>query len=177
VFFSGINGNYHEGSNKDGTSVYAQTKSLGEIDNSKDLTLRTSIIGPELNLNGIGLFNWFFQQEGVISGYTNSFWTGITTFELMNAIDCAIKNNLTGLYHLVNSQKISKHELLELIKAIFNRKIIILPNDKHVVDKSLINTRKDFVFKVKSYSQMIEEMRQWIDLNIDLYPHYRNLVT
>lgn len=55
--FSGKTGNYQEVSFKDGESIYARTKALGEIDNEKDLTIRTSIIGPDINEDGIGLFH------------------------------------------------------------------------------------------------------------------------
>ena len=64
--FSGKKGSYKENDFKDATGFYAQTKSLGEINNNKDLTIRTSIIGPDLNPNGIGLFNWYSNQTGII---------------------------------------------------------------------------------------------------------------
>ena len=40
---------------------YGRTKALGELNNSKDLTLRMSIIGPELKRKS-GLFEWFLSQ-------------------------------------------------------------------------------------------------------------------
>jgi dTDP-4-dehydrorhamnose reductase len=35
---------------------YAMSKAMGEIENEKDVTIRTSIIGPELNIEQ-GLFH------------------------------------------------------------------------------------------------------------------------
>ena len=55
--FSGKKGGYSENDVKDGAGYYAQTKAMGELNNKTDLTIRTSIIGPDLNANGIGLFN------------------------------------------------------------------------------------------------------------------------
>ena len=170
--FSGEEGNYNEKSFKNGIGIYAQSKALGELENTKDLTFRTSIIGPELNTNGIGLFHWFSKQEDTVFGYTNAFWTGVTTIELLNAIKMAINENLSGLYHLVNEEKISKYDLVSIFNTVFNKNLKIQPYDVYRVDKSLINTRKDFAYKVKSYQEMILNMKIWIDSNKDLYPHY-----
>jgi dTDP-4-dehydrorhamnose reductase len=174
--FSGDEGNYTEKSFKNGKGFYAQSKALGELDNLKDLTFRTSIIGPELNTNGIGLFHWFSQQVGTVNGYTNAYWTGITTIELLNAIKMAIDENLTGLYHLVNEEKITKFNLVKIFNKVFNKNLKIQPYDAYRVDKSLINTRKDFTFKVKSYEKMILVMKTWIESNKDLYAHYQNII-
>jgi dTDP-4-dehydrorhamnose reductase len=171
--FSGKEGSYLESSTKNGLGYYSQSKSLGEINNSKDLTFRTSIIGPELNENGIGLFHWMSNQKNDVIGFEKAFWTGVTTVELLNAVKMAIREDLTGLYHLVYDKKISKFELLNIINKEFSLSLNIFPSDKYIVDKSLINTRNDFRFKVKSYEVMINEMHSWILLNKKLYPHYR----
>jgi dTDP-4-dehydrorhamnose reductase len=170
--FSGNEGAYLETSIKNGLGFYSQSKSLGEINNKKDLTIRTSIIGPELNKNGIGLFHWFVNQENELNGFTKAYWTGVTTIELLKAIKNAIKEDLHGLYHLVFDQKISKYNLLKIINEEFSLGLTIIPTEKYKVDKSLINTRKDFEFKVNSYESMIHEMRDWILLHKELYPHY-----
>ena len=174
--FSGAEGAYTEKSLKNGKGFYAQSKALGELENTKDLTFRTSIIGPELNKNGIGLFHWFANQTGTINGYTNAYWTGITTFELLNAIKIAISENLTGLYHLVNERKISKYNLLTIFNKVFHKKLYLNPYDAYKVDKSLINTRSDFSFKVNSYEVMISDMKNWIESNKELYPHYLSIL-
>lgn len=171
--FSGNNAPYKENSPYDGDLFYDRTKAIGEIKNNKDLTFRMSIIGPEINENGVGLFNWFYQQKGDIFGYTKAIWTGVTTLELSRAIDEAIKQNLTGLYHLVPKENISKFDLLKLFKEVFKRKdITIKPEDNPLIDKTLINTRKDFNFEVSDYRTMVEEMKEWMDLHESLYKHY-----
>ena len=43
--FDGIKGNYNEHDNPNETSFYGKTKALGEINNNRNLTLRTSIVG------------------------------------------------------------------------------------------------------------------------------------
>ena len=130
MFFSGKEGSYTEDSFKNGIGFYAQSKALGEVINTKDLTFRTSIIGPELKQNGIGLFHWFMNQSGDVSGYKEAFWSGVTTIELAKAIDQAIDQKLTGLYHLVNNNKISKYDLLDYINTVFR-------NDKILIAKKL----------------------------------------
>ncbi|MHA1764372.1 MAG: dTDP-4-dehydrorhamnose reductase family protein [Promethearchaeota archaeon] len=160
--FSGERGNYSETDIKDGKTMYARTKSLGEVINKKDLTIRTSIIGPELKSRGEGLFHWFFNQKNEIKGYNKVYWTGITTLELAKAIDVAVEEDLSGLYHLVPNNKISKHELLNLIKKIWNLPIKIIKSDVPVSDKSLINTRTDFSYNIPDYEDMLRELHEWM---------------
>ena len=171
--FSGKRGGYSETDIPDGETVYDRTKILGEIVNDKDLTFRMSIIGPDQNKNGTGLFNWFMSQSGVIRGYTRAIWTGVTTIELARAVDAAIKQDLTGLYHLVPGGSVDKYNLLLLFREIFERTDVeIEPYDDFVSDKSLINTRKDFDFTVRDYKEQIADMREWITKYRHLYKHY-----
>lgn len=171
--FSGKTGGYSETSFRDGETFYDRSKALGELENNKDLTFRNSIIGPDMSERGIGLFNWFMKQEGQINGFTKAIWTGVTTLTLAKAMEQALNANLTGLYNLVNNETISKYELLKLFnKYMRDGQIEILPSDNLSLDKSLINNRTDFSFKVPSYEAMVAEMKEWIDNHKDLYPHY-----
>lgn len=171
--FSGKEGGYTEESFKNGIGYYAQSKALGEVINQRDLTFRTSIIGPELNINGIGLFHWFMNQNDSISGFTKAYWTGVTTIELAKAIDKAIDQDLKGLYHLVNKEKISKYELLKHFNSVFKKNELNIDiNSNYTVDKSLINTRDDFIYNVPSYDKMIKKMKEWMLSYPELYSHY-----
>ena len=175
--FSGNTGPYTETSLRDGVTFYDRTKALGEVYDDKNLTFRNSIIGPDINPHGIGLFNWFMHQKGTINGFTGALWTGVTTLTLSKAMEQAIKENLTGLYNLVNGENISKYELLNLFNRHFrNNSLTIIPSDKLQLDKTLISTRtNDFSFKVPSYEEMIIEMKEWVNHHIYLYPHYENI--
>lgn len=171
--FAGNNGPYYEDSFPNGTTFYDRSKAIGEIDNDKDLTFRNSIIGPDIKESGIGLFNWFMKQEGSIGGFTGAIWTGVTTLTLAKAMETALKENLTGLYNLVNNQSITKFDLCSLFNRYFrNGEVEINPDDKLQLDKSLRRKRYDFSFVVPSYEQQIKEMREWVDSHKDLYPHY-----
>jgi dTDP-4-dehydrorhamnose reductase len=166
--FSGKKGSYVEIDFKDGKGFYAQTKALGELVNDKDLTIRTSIIGPDLNSGGIGLFNWFINQNGLVNGFSNAFWSGVTTIQLAKSIIEIIfsNNSITGLVHLTNNEKISKYNLLILIKEVFELKEIEIQElSSYDVDKSLINTRNDIFRNIPTYKEMIFEMHEWIENN------------
>ncbi|WP_308230628.1 sugar nucleotide-binding protein [uncultured Prevotella sp.] len=171
--FAGNDGPYYEDSFPNGTTFYDRSKAIGEIDNYKDLTFRNSIIGPDIKESGIGLFNWFMKQKGPIGGFTGAIWTGVTTLTLAQAMETALKENLTGLYNLVNNQSITKFDLCSLFNRYFrNGEVEINPDDKLQLDKSLRRKRNDFSFVVSSYEQQIKEMREWVDSHKDLYPHY-----
>lgn len=171
--FSGKNAPYQEGSIYDGELFYDRTKALGEIKNDKDLTFRMSTVGPEIQENGVGLLNWFLKQHGQIFGYKNAIWSGVTTLELARGIEAAISQNITGLYHLVPNTNISKYDLLCLFKEMFNKDdVSVEPKEAGVIaDKTLINTRKDFDFKVSDYRTMVTQMYEWIKNHKEIY-HY-----
>ena len=171
--FSGLHGGYSELSYRDGISLYARSKALGEIDNDKDLTFRTSLVGPDLNPDGIGLFNWYMKQEMELFGFMKAMWTGVTTLTLAKAIEHASIVKLSGIYHLVNQTSINKFGLLNMFNKHFtDNKRTIHPSENLVVDKSLINNRTDFDFVVPSYEAMVTDMKKWMEQHQELYPHY-----
>ncbi len=170
--FSGEKGAYEENDLPDANSFYGRTKSLGEVNNDESLTFRTSIIGPDLNENGIGLFNWFMKQSDEIGGFTKVAWSGVTTLQLAKAIEKSFQMNISGLYHLVNNESIDKYSLLLLFAKYMNKDISIVKNDEYICDKSLVNTRIDFKFDIPTYDTMVEEMSVWIKENKNVYRHY-----
>ncbi|WP_373265357.1 SDR family oxidoreductase [Hungatella hathewayi] len=168
--FLGDKGGYTEKSVPDAVSYYGRTKVLGEICDNKNLTFRTSIVGPEIRSTGIGLFQWFMSQKREIDGFTEVFWTGVTTLELAKAIEAAMKQKLTGLYHLVNNQVISKYDLLCLFNQYMNqgeKRIRKEPGPRN--DRSLINSRSDFYYRIPDYDQMLKELSVWINSHDDIY--------
>lgn len=171
--FSGKTGGYDENSFRDGDDNYARTKALGEINNARDLTVRTSIIGPELKQNGTGLLGWFLQQTGEVQGYSKAYWSGVTTLELAKALDAMIKQDTKGLYQLCPKKKISKYELLKLIASLWEKEIIVRPNDEYKVDKSLVCTRTDFDYPRPEYEAMLRELKQWMVQHTGDYAHYK----
>lgn len=141
--------------------VYGRSKRAGEINYPTHLTIRTSIIGPELKRDGEGLFAWFMRQEGEINGYTNVIWDGVTTLELAKFIDFYLNstNKLHGIKNLRSMQKISKYDLLEFINKIYNKQVHINRfNDVH----GNKTEKNDFAeYTIPPYNQMIKEMFEY----------------
>lgn len=162
--FSGQKGGYAEADETDGTSVYSRTKSLGEVMDDDNLTIRTSIIGPEQRPNGSGLFEWLMRQTGEVPGYRQVMWNGVTTLELARAIEWVLPRRIHGLIHLTAPAAVSKYQLLALIRDIFHRDdICLVPADEPKSDRTLVNTRADFQFATRPYSDMIADMKRFIE--------------
>lgn len=159
--FSGTKGNYLEDDFSDATDLYGRTKYLGEVQEGNVLTVRTSIIGHELFTN-VALVDWFISQENkVVNGFTNAFYTGFPTVTFCHEIVRIIKNypDLVGLFN-ISSEKISKFELLNLIKRIYNLKIEIKPFDDFHCDRSLNSNkyRQLTNFHPLPWEEMINQM-------------------
>jgi dTDP-4-dehydrorhamnose reductase len=162
--FEGTRGGYTEEDRPDGTSVYAITKSLGEVREPGHLTIRTSIIGPEIRSGGIGLMEWFLAQSGQVSGYSRVMWNGVTTLELAKAVDSLIDSSVSGLIHLAHPEPVSKYELLKHIRSAFDKRDVeIVPEDMYVQDRTLQSTRSDFIWPFPSYAVMLTELAEWLN--------------
>ena len=171
--FSGKRGEYTERDFQDGTSFYDKSKALGELIDNKNLTLRNSIVGPDINPNGIGLMNWFMTQNGEINGYTKTMWTGQTTLQLAKTMEYASLRRSHGLVNAVPDHSISKYDLCGLFnKYLRNNKIIIHPVDGVITDKSLKRTNFEFDYLIPDYETQIKELADWIYKHKELYPHY-----
>ena len=171
--FSGDKGKpYLEKDHKDGKDTYAKTKGLGEIINTKHLTLRTSVIGPELKPDGEELFHWFMSQSGEIKGYTKVIWSGVSTLILAKVIFWSIENRTTGLYHVTNNKSIDKFTLLTLMKKYTKKNILIHPFDEKELNKSFIDTRKELNFVIPTYDEMVKDMIFQAKNDKSIYSHY-----
>lgn len=172
--FSGKTGHYTEASLRDGETFYDRSKALGELEDGKNITLRNSIVGPDINPDGIGLLNWFMRQKGEIQGYTRAMWTGLTTLQLAKIMEKAILQRAHGLYNMVPDHNISKYELLGLFnRYLRNSAVRIHPFDGFSADKTLVRTRFDFMPDIPGYEIMVRELSGWMKTHADLYPHYR----
>lgn len=171
--FSGKRGGYTEYDLRDGETFYDRSKALGELEDEKNITMRNSIVGPDINPDGIGLFNWFMKQNGTINGYTKAKWTGLTTLQLAKVMEVAAKEKAYGLFNMVYNESISKYELLKLFNYhMLNNELTIQPSETIVADKSLKRTRFEFGYIIPDYETMVEEMANWIRAHKYLYPHY-----
>lgn len=136
--FSGEKGGYSETDTSDAKDLYGKSKYLGELhDYANTITLRTSIIGHELNSNH-ALVDWFLSQQGQINGFRKAIFSGLPTVELARVIHDWVlpKPELHGLFH-VSAKPISKYDLLNLVASVYSKKILIQPDDEFVIDRSL----------------------------------------
>lgn len=173
--FSGAEGNYKDTDIKNALDTYGMTKNLGELINDKDLTIRTSIIGPELKKNGEGLMHWVFRQReaGELNGYQKSIWGGVTTLELAKIMDAVLDNEITGLYQVSNNEGIAKFDLVSLIVKEFNLPIKVNAVEGVICDKSIWNSERDDIsYRVASYEKMISDIHEFMLAHKTLYKQY-----
>ncbi len=161
--FNGRKGNYNEEDVSDAEDLYGKSKNLGEVFADGCLTLRTSIIGRELNTSH-SLVEWFLSNYGgKVKGFTKAIYTGFPTIALADIISDLIENHkdLQGLYH-VSSEPISKFDLLCLIKNFYKVPIEIEPYADFKIDRSLDSSkfRKETGFAPPGWEKMIEKMAQ-----------------
>jgi len=169
--FSGNNGPYSELDKKDGISNYSLTKGLGEIDDDINLTLRTSVIGPDYKPYSTELLHWYLNQQQNIEGYKKSLWSGVTSIYFAKVVNYFINSNITGIYNVSSSQSISKYDLLIMLERRFDRGINISKVDGLISNKILIDTRKLLGLEVPSYEFMIDELYNQMKNNHE-YSHY-----
>jgi len=160
--FAGRKGNYSEKDTPDAEDLYGRTKLLGEVAGANCLTVRTSMIGRELN-SAHGLVEWFLAQEGKrVRGFKRAVFSGFTTQELADLLGRIISEypELSGLWH-VAAAPINKFDLLSLIRDVYELNVEIELDDSFNCDRSLNGARfsKATGFTPSSWPEMIRRMR------------------
>lgn len=160
--FSGKQGNYSETDLPDGYDLYGRSKALGEVNNPHGLTIRTSIIGHELQTK-LGLVEWFLAQNQPVQGYKKHIFTGFPTIELAHIIAAHILPNpwLSGIYHL-SSEPVSKYDLLKMIASQYQHTIPIEPNENTICDRSLDSGRlRELIgYTPPEWPELVKRMHQ-----------------
>lgn len=164
--FDGTRGKYRESDPSDARDLYGRSKYLGETDASEPsaLTLRTSLIGPELRRPGHGLVEWFLSQKGkTVRGYARAVFSGLTTLEMARVVDLALRKgkDLGGTVH-VASAPITKYDLLIMVRDAFGADIRIERDESVVVDRSLVMDRfpADTGYAAPAWEDMVREMAE-----------------
>lgn len=139
--FSGKKGKYLESDLADATDLYGRSKLMGEVDYPNAITLRTSIIGHELD-GARSLIGWFLAQQKKVRGFRRAIFSGLPTVEIARVLKNHVFPNpqLHGLYHL-SAEPINKYELLSLVALLYGKSIEIEPDDGFVIDRSLNSER------------------------------------
>lgn len=160
--YDGKNGPYDETSQKSPIGVYAESKSHGEP--STCLTLRTSIIGRELE-TGTSLLEWFLRQKGAgITGYRGHLWNGITAREFAKICDRIMSNSAqfphAGIYHLF-STTITKYDMLLAFRDLYNVDCKIIPDNSVAVNRTLSTVyRLNDELNIPPFLEMLTHLRK-----------------
>jgi dTDP-4-dehydrorhamnose reductase len=159
--FSGKKGMYTEHDYPDAVDLYGRTKYLGEVEGHCCLTLRTSIIGRELNSRN-GLVEWFLNcKDATVQGFRNAIYTGLTTIELARVIEMVMlsEKKITGVYH-VSSNPINKYDLILKIKDAYGIIKEVLPVAVPAIDRSLDSNRfrQEMNYTPPTWDDMLFEM-------------------
>ena len=171
--FSGKCGPYNITDFRDGDSFYDRSKALGEIINERDLTIRTSIVGPELKREGTGLFHWFTGQQGEVKGYSQTFWSGVMTTDLALLLEdiCLGLETSKGLVHYSVPGGISKYELLRLFQSEFGLPVKVEKFENERIDKRLIPSQK-LSHQPLDYVSQVIQLKKWMTEHRNLYHSY-----
>lgn len=158
--FSGSRGMYLETDVSDAKDLYGRSKYLGEVDYPNAITLRTSIIGHELD-GARSLIGWFLSQNGPVKGYRRAIFSGLPTVVVARVIrDYVIpRPDLHGLFHL-SAEAINKYDLLKLVASIYDKKIDIVADEQLAIDRSLDSSRfrNETGFQPASWPELIKDM-------------------
>lgn len=161
--FSGEKGMYVESDQSDASDLYGKTKYLGEVCYKNSITLRTSIIGHELESKK-SLVDWFLSQKGIVKGFNKAIFSGLPTVEISRIIqDFVLPNkNLDGIYHL-SAEPINKFDLLKLIAETYKKEIQITKDSSISINRALDSTifRNLTGFKPLSWPNLIQKMYEF----------------
>jgi len=98
-----------------------------------------------------------------VSGFNNAYFSGFSSVEFANILTKIIKKNfyINGVYHL-SSYKISKFDLLVMIKEINNLKIEIIRSDHEIYDRTLNSDKfiREVSYTPPSWEKMLSELRE-----------------
>ena len=121
---------------------YGIQKLLGEIYSEGDIiTIRTSTYGFESGTQ-LGLLEWFLNSQTSVSGYSEAYFSGISTQSLGKVILSIIEENHFYQPLLnISGPKIDKFTFLTLVKDIFGMNISINKNANVYINRCLSNKK------------------------------------
>ena len=158
--FSGNQGNYSEKSKPDAKDIYGISKKKGEILDKKNLTIRTSTIGHEIETS-YGLLEWFLRKQKNCHGYSKAYFNGFPTFYFSKILlKIILKFRTTGLLH-ISGKKIDKYSLIKIIAKTYNKKIKISKDIAFKTDRTLNNQKlKKYIKSFCGWNKLIIEMKK-----------------
>tara|TARA_B100000767_G_C19707319_1_gene511129 strand:- start:411 stop:1286 length:876 start_codon:yes stop_codon:yes gene_type:complete len=161
--YSGKSGMYSESDNPDAIDLYGKSKAIGEINNTKALTIRTSLIGREV-YNHTELFEWLYKNKsGKVYGYENVYYSGLTTIRMSKILEKIINYypDLQGVFN-ISSKPITKYSLLNLINRHFKLEIQVKKDLKIKSNKVLISKKITEItdIEIPTWEDLIVEFKE-----------------
>ena len=118
----------------------------------------TSIIGHELETN-FSLLDWFLSSEGEVFGWSEHYWNGNTTLEwIKQACSLMVDWDKYAKRTVISTDCISKYKLLNIIKEVYEKDIIINKSDEVQANKCLNGQ-----IKTKPIRQQLKELKVFYD--------------
>ena len=117
--------------------------------------IKTCVIGYDRGK--VSLLDWFLSSEGEVNGYTECYWNGNTTLQWAEQCVELINNWEKYAKTTVLSTKcISKYDLLNIIKEVYEKKIVIHKDSKVKINRCLrghikVPTIKEQLQKLKGF--------------------------
>ena len=177
--FDGVRGDYDEGDEPHPINVYAQTKLDGErrvAEANPDAAIaRVNFYGWSW-LGRRSLAEWFFNNLSArrrIRGFTNITFCPLLVNDLIDLLVCIAELRLSGLYHVVSPEPLSKCDFGRLLARRFGMdEDLVSPSaygtgDLRAPRARLLNLRSDKL--AKALRQPLPSQQQAMDHFFDQY--------
>lgn len=151
----------HPDTDESDDTPYGLSKKMARDDVSKNTKIiKTSIIGFEKGTK-FSFLDWFLNSEDKVDGYMNQHWNGNTTLEWAKWSEKIMLNwsSFNKITILANPDCLSKYEILNIFKDIFNKNININPTNSSITKNNCMT--EDYT-TIKLYDQ-IKEMKDFYE--------------
>jgi dTDP-4-dehydrorhamnose reductase len=123
--FDGARGLYLETEPPAPLNAYARSKMQGEQavlqKNPSALLVRVNLYGWNVQ-DKLSLAEWILEQliaGKQVQGFTDIYFTPLLANDLADILLCMLEHGLSGLYHVVGSERVSKFEFAQRLAAVF----------------------------------------------------------
>ncbi|MCP3684495.1 MAG: sugar nucleotide-binding protein [bacterium] len=148
-------------SEPDALDVYGQSKAFGEVNDDHNLTIRMSIVGPELKEDGCNLFNWFVKKSPKeVTGFTNAYYNGVTTLQLARFIEKCITYDRTGLINYYTKKTENKYDFLCMLNELYGLGKTMKSKEQPGAHSALLSGPD---YTEKTLKQQFEVMKEWYE--------------
>ena len=122
---------------------------------NKTKMLKSSIIGHDKNK--VCLLDWFLTSKHEVLGYSKSYWNGNTTLEWAKQAYKMMNNwERYAKCTTISTNRISKYELLNIVKEIYEKDILINKDSDVESNRCLLGQ-----LKVPNIKEQLKELKEF----------------